>query len=99
MKLQIAKVRKEKGMTQDELAHAIGLSRPYLAQIEKGTRKLSADRQKEIADALGVDASTLVDFKAPDEEREQVLLEAFRSMSEEQREVLLQLATVSLSKK
>ncbi|MCK5502230.1 MAG: helix-turn-helix transcriptional regulator, partial [Tritonibacter mobilis] len=89
-------IRAEKGMTQAELAKLVGVSRPYLTQIETNKRKLSLELQKQIAEALGVDPVQLVDFSAPLEDEEQFLLSAFRAISEEERAVWLRLAKASL---
>lgn len=97
MKIRIAEIRREKGIKQDELAEKIGVSRPYLSQLETGSRTLTTQQQKEIAAALGVEPASLVDFEAPERTDEELLLSAFRSLSSEQREVWLRLAKVSLS--
>ncbi len=39
---RIAKIRKTKNFSQEELARMVGVSRPSLAQIEQGNRKISA---------------------------------------------------------
>lgn len=84
MKIRIAELRKEKGLTQAELAAVVGISRPFLAQIETGERNLSLINQKKIAKALGCTPSDIVDFDA-DEQREELILTAYRAMSAEQR--------------
>ena len=53
-------VRKHRGMTQSDLAHASGLSRPYLTEIETGKKSGSVGAIKSIADALHVDTGLLV---------------------------------------
>lgn len=47
-------IRKFRGMTQDDLASACGLSRPYLTEIETGRKEGSIRSLKSIAAALGV---------------------------------------------
>ncbi len=47
-------IRKFRGMTQDDLANACGLSRPYLTEIETGRKEGSIRSLKSIAAALGV---------------------------------------------
>lgn len=47
-------IRKHRGMTQDDLAHACGLSRPYLTEIETGRKEGSIRTLKSIAKALDV---------------------------------------------
>ncbi|MFC3615142.1 helix-turn-helix transcriptional regulator [Lutimaribacter marinistellae] len=94
MRVRIAELRKERGMTQDDLAQAIGMSRAFVAHIEIGTRQLSPRKQKTIADALGVDPTELIDFDAPDPADERRLIEAFRAASPDQRRAWLQMADV-----
>lgn len=95
MKIRIREARDKKGWTQEELAKKVNLSRSYLAQIEAGTRHLTAKKQAAIAAALSVDPSELVDFTAPDKSDEDLLLEAFRSLTPEQRKSWLELARVA----
>jgi DNA-binding XRE family transcriptional regulator len=47
-------LRKYRGMTQDDLANACGLSRPYLTELETGRKDGSIKSLKAIASALGV---------------------------------------------
>ncbi len=47
-------IRKHRGMTQDDLAAAAGLSRPYLTEIETGRKEGSIRSLKSIAKALNV---------------------------------------------
>ena len=57
---RIAKLRKEKGWTQKELAKATKLSRSYIAAIEEGKRP-GIKSLAIIAEALGVDAKGLLE--------------------------------------
>lgn len=45
--------RKEKGMTQDEVATDCGISRQYYSFIEKGDRNCPVETAKKIAAVLG----------------------------------------------
>lgn len=47
-------IRKHRGMTQDDLASAAGISRPYLTEIETGRKEGSIRSLKSIAKALNV---------------------------------------------
>lgn len=49
----IRNLRKEKGMTLTELAKAVGVSQPFLSQIERGTKTVSIPLGVEIANVLG----------------------------------------------
>ncbi len=53
-------IRKHRGMTQNDLAHMSGLSRPYLTEIETGKKSGSIDSIRAIADALHVNTGLLV---------------------------------------
>ncbi|WP_172964020.1 helix-turn-helix transcriptional regulator [Paenibacillus sp. Cedars] len=48
----IARIRKELKMTQQELADLIGIERTSLSQIETGAYNPSADTMKKISDTL-----------------------------------------------
>lgn len=52
---KIRQLRKEKGMSQEELAHDAGLYRTYVGHIEKGRYSPSAYVLYKIKKALGVD--------------------------------------------
>lgn len=56
----ILRERRLKGMTQEELAFAAGMSRPRLSAIERGTTTLTLEKLMMIADALGVDYRELM---------------------------------------
>jgi len=57
---RIAKFRKEKGLTQADLAKVTRLSRGYISSIEEG-RNPSIKAVVLIADALGVEARDLLE--------------------------------------
>jgi transcriptional regulator with XRE-family HTH domain len=91
MKILVAQLRKDRGVSQTDLAARAGISRPYLAQIESGKRKLSLNHQQVIASALGVSPSDIVDFEADDGD-ERLIQDAFASLSSGQRRVWIDLA-------
>ncbi|RBO54676.1 hypothetical protein DSD19_04685 [Rhodovulum sp. BSW8] len=92
MRILIREAREAAGITQGELASKLGISRSYLTQLELGRRKLTSERQLDIARALDVDAASLVDFEAPSQVEEDELIEAFRRLSPERRQGWLDLA-------
>lgn len=53
-------LRHHRGMTQDDLAKASGISRPYLTEIETGKKEGSIGAIKSIAEALKVSAGLLL---------------------------------------
>lgn len=58
----IKKYRQLKGLTQNELAETVDLSREYIADIERGLKNISLKKLYAIVDALGVKCSDLFDF-------------------------------------
>lgn len=53
--------REARGLTQQQLAEAAGISIPYLSQIEAGNRKGSAEVLAALARALRVSLDDIVD--------------------------------------
>jgi len=99
MKVLIKELRQTRGMTQDELANMAGITRPYLSQIERGDRRITNDLETKIAEALGVEAGALVDISARGREDEELLLTAFRQLSEEQQDVWIDMARATLRRR
>lgn len=58
-----ARIRKERGLTQEQLAERSGLSQQYLSGLERGRRNPTIVTLYEIAAALGV---SHVDLVLPD---------------------------------
>lgn len=52
-------IRKFRGLTQDDLAQAAGISRPYLTEIETGRKNGSVKAMKAIAGVLNVPIDAL----------------------------------------
>jgi DNA-binding XRE family transcriptional regulator len=57
--------RNARGLTQQQVADAAGISKPYLSQIETGKRKGSTESLASIAKALNVSLDEIVDQKKP----------------------------------
>lgn len=51
---QVWKLRKLKGLTQEQLAERSGLSFSYISDVERGTRNISLESLGKIIQALGV---------------------------------------------
>lgn len=47
--------REEAGLTQEQLADKVGVTRPMITQIERGTKNVTLALAKEIAAALNCD--------------------------------------------
>lgn len=58
---RIRELRLERGWTQEQLANESGVTRPILNAVENGKRGLLFERLFDIAEALGVSASDLLD--------------------------------------
>jgi transcriptional regulator with XRE-family HTH domain len=96
MKVLITELRRKKRMTQAELAHAVGIARPYLSQLERGERRMTDDLKDRIAKVLDADAGDLVDVSGRGHADEQMLVEAFRTLSPEQQDVWMDMARSAL---
>lgn len=60
----IKDIRSERGMTQDELARMLAMSRPALANIENGRQDVSSTQIIAMARILEVSADTLLGLEA-----------------------------------
>lgn len=61
MAVNLRRIRHDKNMTQEDLAHRAGLSARYIGAIERADKSASVTVLGRIASALGVDASTLIE--------------------------------------
>ena len=61
--LNIAYFRKEKGLSQIELAEKINISRTHMSRIETADCAVSLDVAFDICDALGIKPFQLFDFR------------------------------------
>ncbi|OPG98403.1 hypothetical protein B2I21_08620 [Chryseobacterium mucoviscidosis] len=71
--LNIKKWRKERGLTQVQLAEKTNLSRSYVADIERERYNPSVETLETISKALNVKFSELVDANNPDPHEESEL--------------------------
>ena len=55
--------RELKDLSQNDLAEIVDLSREYIADVERGHKRISLKKLFAIADALETDCSDLVNFK------------------------------------
>jgi HTH-type transcriptional regulator/antitoxin HipB len=53
--------RRQAGMTQAQVAKALGRHQPFIANIEKGERRLDIVELLDLADVLGLDLHALID--------------------------------------
>lgn len=62
--LNVQRIRRSRGWSQEQLAFESGLHRTYISGIERGARNPTITVLKELADALGVPASVLLESDA-----------------------------------
>ena len=60
--IRLKTLRKEKGLSQEELALKSGLNRPYISAIEKGKRNVSLEVMEKLAGAIGIGIEELLKF-------------------------------------
>lgn len=59
--MNVVRLRKAAGVTQDEFAHRLGVARSYMSGIETGKRNPSIDLVEAMAAALDVTPGSLLD--------------------------------------
>jgi transcriptional regulator with XRE-family HTH domain len=59
--LNVQRIRRTRGWSQEELAFESGLHRTYISGIERGARNPTITVLKELSDALGVPPGTLLE--------------------------------------
>lgn len=57
---RVRTLRKDRGLSQESLAHLADLDRTYIGSVERGERNISLDNIHRIALALGVRAHELL---------------------------------------
>ncbi|ADL50536.1 helix-turn-helix domain-containing protein [Clostridium cellulovorans] len=77
----ISGLRKQKGMTQEELGNMSGLSRVIIAKIENNQRAVSLEEAVNIAKVFAIDVATLYGFIDENKEKteEETFVMAFKS--------------------
>lgn len=58
-------MRKEKGLSQEQVANVIGVSRPTYTAIESGKQQLSLDEAAKLANIFGIDVDSLLSGNIP----------------------------------
>ncbi|WP_287849679.1 helix-turn-helix domain-containing protein [Acidiphilium sp.] len=58
------RLRAERGLSQEELAHRAGLNRNYVGMIEREENAATVDTMEQLAAALGVGPTALIDADA-----------------------------------
>lgn len=58
---KLRELRKQKGLSQEDLAFKSGLHRTYISDIERGSRNVSLKNIEKIAKALRITPKSLLD--------------------------------------
>jgi transcriptional regulator with XRE-family HTH domain len=58
--MNLRRIRRKYGLTQEDLAHRVGMDVSYLSQLENGRKEPCLRKMKEIAQALGVPLAQLL---------------------------------------
>ena len=61
--LRLKQLRKEKGISQEELMAATGIHRTYLSEVERGIRNISIVNVEKISLALNIDVMEMFNFR------------------------------------
>lgn len=93
--MRAAHIRKQRGLSQAELADIIGVEQPTISRFERGFDGVTLRLIKQIAAALGVSVAEL--FNEDAVPGEDTLLEVFRSLPPERRQGWIDLARVALA--
>ncbi|WP_288995762.1 helix-turn-helix transcriptional regulator [uncultured Gemmobacter sp.] len=88
--MNIAPLRRLRGLTQIDLAEMVKLTQPTISRAERGDDGTTLGTYKQIADALGVGLAEL--FSDDRTKAEAELLDAFRSLSRERQQGWLDMA-------
>ena len=83
----LRRLRKASGLSQKALSERIGVSYQQVQKYEYGTSRITVDRLRQIAWALGVPVDVFMDDKSapalPRDPEEAKLLELFRELKQE----------------
>jgi transcriptional regulator with XRE-family HTH domain len=57
---RLRQIRNERGWSQEELAHRVGMDVSYLSELENGRKEPCLRKMKELSQGLGVTLSRMV---------------------------------------
>ncbi|MEW6080847.1 MAG: helix-turn-helix transcriptional regulator [Bacillota bacterium] len=58
--IDLAQLRKTRGLTQQDLAQRVGISQPFLSQLERGQQKLSGKSAQKLGAIFGIEPDALM---------------------------------------
>ena len=94
-----ARLRRERGWTQEKLAEVVGVEPVTISRWERGHRGMSVATLARLADALGIQLADLLDIEREPPEpalpaRENALLIAWRALDDRDRQLVHTFATM-----
>lgn len=78
---KIKELRTGKGLSQDQVAQVIGVSRPTYTAIESGKQTLDIDEAKKLADLFGIDVDALLSGNIPNMQKYKHMILTFLRMN------------------
>jgi transcriptional regulator with XRE-family HTH domain len=63
---RLAAIRKERGLSQSEIALRLGISQPIVSDYERGELRLHGELLLQLADILGVSSDEILGIKLPE---------------------------------
>lgn len=96
---RLARIRKDRGWTQEQLAEKIGIAPVTLSRLETGARAMSLSSMSVIASMLEVGLGDVLDTKGPTPvqtlpPRENEMLRLFKDLPSDRQDLLLRVARV-----
>jgi transcriptional regulator with XRE-family HTH domain len=88
---KIRKLRKEKGLTLEDLSKKTGLSLSYISLIERGLKNPSLRALEKIAECLNITPGILLSDKEEEDESLETFLRINTKLGEKEREMIIQL--------
>jgi transcriptional regulator with XRE-family HTH domain len=58
--VNLRRIRRKRGFTQEELAHRVGMDVSYLSELENGRKEPCLRKMKEVSQALAIPLSQLL---------------------------------------
>lgn len=74
---KIAEIRKQRGLSQVDLAEIVGVEQPHISRLERGSEAVTLRLLLQVAEALRVDLAELFDDRT---QAEAFLINVFRSL-------------------
>lgn len=89
---RIYELRKKRGLSQEALGEAIGVTKMSLSRMERGKQAITLDQLRAIGEVLQVNPADLLSLRdnpyGPRDEGEFAMINRYRAADEEQRQML-----------